>query len=241
MAVRYIVASGKGVVGKSSVTAGLALALADRGKKVLCIDADALSRSLDMIMNAGEGIVFNWLDLISGSCTPENALNFIGGGNAAVLVPPAGLNEKVTAESFGKMVLLYDSRFDYIFIDLPSGWSEICDFALTAADRALIVATPDPISLRSASATADKISSKIQWTRLIINRFLTEEALSRTQLIPDECVDQTETGLIGVIPEDISIRHMPAGKNLSQSAHSAFRRTAARIDGENIPFKSKFL
>ena len=53
MAEKYIVCSGKGGSGKSTVTVGLAAALASAGKRVLCADADISVRSLDLLLETG--------------------------------------------------------------------------------------------------------------------------------------------------------------------------------------------
>ena len=44
----FAVLSGKGGTGKTSVCAGIATALAQQGKKVLCIDCDVGLRNLDI-------------------------------------------------------------------------------------------------------------------------------------------------------------------------------------------------
>ena len=59
MAKKIVIASGKGGVGKTSVTICLGKALADEGKKVLLIDCDTL-RSIDILLGADENIVYNW-------------------------------------------------------------------------------------------------------------------------------------------------------------------------------------
>ena len=68
MAEKYIVCSGKGGSGKSTVTVGLAAALASAGKRVLCADADTSVRSLDLLLETGEDILFNWYDAARGNC-----------------------------------------------------------------------------------------------------------------------------------------------------------------------------
>ncbi len=60
--------SGKGGSGKSTVTVGLAAALASAGKRVLCADADISVRSLDLLLETGEDILFNWYDAAKGNC-----------------------------------------------------------------------------------------------------------------------------------------------------------------------------
>ena len=58
MAARIVIASGKGGVGKSSFTAGLACALQNLGHNVLVVDCDIGLRSLDIILGADADMLF---------------------------------------------------------------------------------------------------------------------------------------------------------------------------------------
>lgn len=239
MAQVYIVASGKGGAGKSTVTAGLSAALTERKKKVLCVDADVGSKSLDLILSLGEDFVFSWQDVLSGACLPESAL-LRAEGVPALLLPPFELKE-AGPEIFCLLLEPYGKEFDYIFIDLPPGWSAFSEAAAQAAGKALIVTTPDALCVRSAAFVSEKIGGCLSDVRLIVNRFDREEALLGRQLSLDDCVDRIAAGLIGVIPEDRALAFPPASGKLTDCARGAFERTAARIDGENLPFKSKNL
>lgn len=240
MAVRYIIASGKGGAGKSSVTAGVARALAGRGKKVLCIDADIGQKSLDLLLHADERIVFNWADAIVGLCSYENALIQTGANGPALVIPPSAADDRITADSFRLMIEAYSDGFDYILIDLPAGRPEIFDCAFAVADRALLVCTPDAVCTRSAAAMEETIRQAVPDLRLVVNRFDKEASICGRQMGLDACVDRVSAQLIGVIPEDSSVAQTLLGKNLSEYVYSAFKRTAARMEGENIPLKSKY-
>ena len=69
-----VITSGKGGVGKSTMSAGLGCALACRGKRVLLIDGDAGLRSLDSILNIEKNVVFDISDIVSGNCEPIRAI-----------------------------------------------------------------------------------------------------------------------------------------------------------------------
>ena len=56
------VLSGKGGTGKTSVTAGLATALADMGHRVLCIDCDIGLRNLDISLGLAQAGTVSFLD-----------------------------------------------------------------------------------------------------------------------------------------------------------------------------------
>lgn len=239
MAVKYIIASGKGGAGKSSVAAGLSLALCDRGKKVLCIDADVGFKSLDLMFNVGEGTVFSWLDIISGSCTADEAMIKCGEKDLYLLTPPNSMSDLITEESFNLMVSMSQIGFDYVLIDVPAGWNDISHFAASAADKGIIVSTPDAISLRSAACEADKLCDVLKDIRLIVNAIVKDEVYNKNQIALDFCIDTVKARLLGVIPKDESVALLPISGKLSKYVFSAYGRTAARIMGESVPFKSK--
>lgn len=74
MGVSTVITSGKGGVGKSTVSVGLGRALAQRGRRVLLIDCDAGLRSLDRMTCTEEALVFDLSDVIQGRCAPADAI-----------------------------------------------------------------------------------------------------------------------------------------------------------------------
>ena len=62
------IASGKGGVGKTTAVANIGVALASRGQKVTCIDADIGLRNLDVVLGLENRIVYDLVDVIEGRC-----------------------------------------------------------------------------------------------------------------------------------------------------------------------------
>ena len=63
----FAVLSGKGGTGKTSVCAGIATALAEQGKRVLCIDCDVGLRNLDISLGMTESGALSFLDVAEGA------------------------------------------------------------------------------------------------------------------------------------------------------------------------------
>ena len=69
----YAIVSGKGGTGKTSVCAGLACSLAEREKKILCIDCDVGLRNLDISLGMSDVPALSFLDVSEGSYRLEDA------------------------------------------------------------------------------------------------------------------------------------------------------------------------
>lgn len=239
MAKKIVIASGKGGVGKSTVTAGLSRALENEGKKVLAIDFDIGLRSLDLIFGVREQVVKNWGDVLLGNCEKEHAIIHVG--NIDFISAPLNFNEEFTQEKVREMIGKYDEDYDIIFFDAPAGISAGFSLACAAADSALVVSTPDDVCVRSVEITAQKISSfGINDIRLVINRFIRKLSAKRKFLNVDEVIDLTSVQLIGVIPYDAKIGFssmQTSSFNFKASSQKSFGRIAKRILGENVPLK----
>ena len=66
--------SGKGGVGKTTVTLCVGKAIAREGKRVALVDADAGLNNLDILLGAERSIVFDLSDVEAGRCRQKQAL-----------------------------------------------------------------------------------------------------------------------------------------------------------------------
>ncbi len=241
------ITSGKGGVGKTTVTANLASALAMQNKKVVAIDADIGLRNLDVVMGLENRIVYDLVDVIEGRCRLRQAMIKDKRQSDLYLIPAAQTRDK-TAVSPSDMMLvcnqLRDEGMDYIIIDSPAGIERGFKNAITPADRVLVVTNPEVSAVRDADRIIGMIEAEEKGpAKLIINRIKPNMVERGEMLSVDDVIDILAVDIIGIIPEDESIligsnRGTPvamSGAN-GQSASQAFTNIAKRVEGHNIEF-----
>ncbi|MBK8231941.1 MAG: MinD/ParA family protein [Candidatus Eisenbacteria bacterium] len=148
------VVSGKGGVGKSALVANLALALARRGKKVLLVDGDLSLANVDLLF----GLVpkFNLGDVVFGQRTIEEILLTTPDG-VRLLPAASGVEELADLDEFRRERLVrelsrLEADLDLLLIDTGSGIGSQTLHWARAADRTLVVTTPEPTAFADAYA-----------------------------------------------------------------------------------------
>ncbi|MBQ7874154.1 MAG: AAA family ATPase [Oscillospiraceae bacterium] len=243
MAKIILAASGKGGAGKSTVSALLGEALASKKHKTLIIELDSGLRSLDVALGVTENIVFDLGDIIRGSCDMKDALAPCPFCEGLSLIPAAAKPAVITAGAINDISSALGEEYEYIILDCPAGIGEALENAAKCADLALVVATPDPSSVRGArSAGALLANCGVKNRRLVIERCPQKaKKLSPINNL-DEIIDGAELQLIGVIWEDPLTRSaMDSGAPLSYESpnYQTFRNLSERICGKNIPLGFK--
>lgn len=238
------VASGKGGTGKTSVASGLACCLAALGKRVVVLDADVGLRNMDIVLGVADAALFDFTDVISGNVELSRALlthPLID--NLSLLSAPLGehAGRSTSPEEIAKLVCEIKELCDFCIIDCPAGLDFGFNLAAAAADAAILVATPDTVSLRDAQLTRAALRARgISDIRLVVNRVRPSLIRKLAAANIDEAIDRTSTQLLGIVPEDKNVIEA-ANKgtllfsNLRAPAARAYRNIARRICGENVP------
>jgi len=168
------VTSGKGGVGKTSVTVNLAIALSQKGYRVVIIDADLGLSNIDVVF----GIVpkYTLLDSVNGEksildvlCDGPNNIKFISGGSGVQEL----INlDKNSLTAFIANMSLLDHIADYILIDTGAGLSDTVMNFVLSAEEVLLVITPEPTSITDAYALVKTVSRKKKdcMINVLINR-----------------------------------------------------------------------
>ncbi|MBQ6897410.1 MAG: AAA family ATPase [Clostridia bacterium] len=239
MAIKTVIASGKGGVGKSTVTKSLGLQFAQKNCNVLLIDCDAGLSSLDIMLGVSERVNFTWGDIAEERCTTDDALIKISDTLTLIPSPKAPLSEEFP-DIIKKLTDELQDNYDYIFIDAPAGIGRGLARAARGAEKALVTATADEVSVTGAGTVQRVLKENgIKESRLLINRYNVKAAKKGLLLTVDEIIDKTLVQLIGIIPEDKNIMYSTVSekKLKTKKSDGAFERIAGRISGKYIPLE----
>lgn len=233
--------SGKGGTGKTTVCAGVAACLAAEGYRVLCIDADMGLRNLDISLGLAELAPISFADVLAGRYSLSEASQHPELPGLYLLTAPAAERpETIRFQDFGALLETVRDYFDYCLIDSPAGIGDGFRFATLYADKVLIVATPDPASLRDAAGTADQLRLMgKQDLKLVVNR-VTRSVFRSLDWTVDDIMDETGLPLLGIIPEDRRVvqaaaADMPLILYTDLGAALGCLHVARRLQGRKVP------
>jgi len=243
MAQVVMIASGKGGTGKSTVASFLAQEMAFKGYKTFLTELDMGLRSIDVISGISEMAVYDIGDVLQGSCGFHKAIVTSPYTEKLHIMPAPGKKSGVVYENLKKLTDYIYNDYDFIIIDTAAGMGEAFTAALAVSDMAVIVATPDEISVRDARIVSDEIyASGLKDIRLIINKY-DKNTFKHTGFDDaDQIIDACCAQLLGVIPYDVSVQLASmAGKPLQQDnlVKTIFQSICERINGRHTQMNIK--
>lgn len=154
--------SGKGGVGKSHVCASTGLALSSLNHSVLWIDLDLGWRNLDFLLQVDKKIVFDLTHILQGACSwRDTAVSIRQSRNSHLIAGTLIQNYPPNLLHTIKIILSEAQKhYDYILIDLGSGFDPLQESILELCDYPVLVSTSDPSSLRCADKILGMITGK---------------------------------------------------------------------------------
>ncbi|MHC4215288.1 MAG: MinD/ParA family protein [Planctomycetota bacterium] len=148
------VTSGKGGVGKTNISANLAICMAASRKKAVLVDADLGLGNLDVVMNLNSR--FNLSHVISGQKNIEE-ITLIGPAGVEVVCGGSGIEEMANLTKFQRQRLVGEldklqEDADIMVIDTGAGIDAATVGFCLSADHTLVVTTPEPAAMTDAYA-----------------------------------------------------------------------------------------
>jgi ATP-binding protein involved in chromosome partitioning len=242
-----LIASGKGGVGKSSVSTNLAVALAARGKKVALVDADVWGFSIPRMLG-----ISHQPQVIDSMLVPPEAhgvrcisMGFFAEEDQAVIWRGPMLHKAL--EQFLTDVFWDDP--DYLLIDLPPGTGDISISIAQFLPRAevFVVTTPQPAAQRVAQRAAAMAAKVNLVVRGVIENmaWFTGDDGKRYEIFGagggQELAEKLDVPLVGQVPLLPDLREGSdngrpvAALDPEGEAGAAFAAIAERIDVELAP------
>lgn len=233
------VTSGKGGVGKTTVCANLGSALAQKGKRVLLMDADIGLRNLDLLLGLENRIVFDIVDVVEKKCRNYKQALIRDKKFEKLFLLPASQTRNKDAVKPPQMKELCDElrqEFDYVLVDSPAGIEDGFKIAVVSADEAIIVTNPEIAAVRDADRVIGLLESADRKIvpHLIINRLKPSLVKKGMMLSVTDVQDILGIALLGIVPDDQRIlaasnRGMPAILDHFSPAGRAFQGMALHL------------
>ena len=246
MARVLVITSGKGGVGKTTVTANLGCTLAKMGEKVVLIDADIGLKNLDVVLGLENRIVYTLLDVVQGRVKPQEALvrHKVLRNMYLLAASQIATKEMVSPEDMKAIVKDLDRDFDYILIDSPAGIERGFRNAVSPAQMAIVVTTPELPAISDADRVIGLLENfgfDDESIKLVVNRVKPKMVRSGDMLTEEDIRSALALEIIGIIPdsEDVIVATNKGIPVVLDGApiSSTFENIARRLQGENIPLE----
>ncbi|MCM1245676.1 MAG: MinD/ParA family protein [Roseburia sp.] len=241
------VTSGKGGVGKTSVSVNLAIQLSQMGKRVVIFDADFGLANIEIML--GLRPKYNLADLMYRGKSIEDIITY-GPAGIGFISGGSGINELANLSRDQVFSLIHrledlDRLADIIIVDTGAGISDTVLEFVAASEEVLLVATPEPTSITDAYALLKTLNRKVSYrqdktvVKMVANQVRGErdatELFEKLGVVVEKFLD-IEVEFLGSVPYDKNMRNAvmhqaPVSITRPDSGSArAVRMLAARIE-----------
>ena len=252
-----VITSGKGGVGKTTAVANIGISVARLGYQVALVDADIGLRNLDLLLGLENRVLYTAMEVLDGKCRLDQALIRDKRWKNLALLPISKNRQRYNVDRQGITILvnsLQELGYQYIVIDCPAGIDIGFINAITPANEAIVVTTPEITAIRDADRVTGLLeANNIFNVKLLLNR-VRLEIIQRNDIISvDDVQEMLGIPLLGAVPEDSNVivatnrgEPLVLRKKITLSG-IAFENAARRLIGRqdyiidlDIPYKNLF-
>lgn len=253
MAKIIVVTSGKGGVGKTTTSAAISSGLALKGHKTVVIDFDIGLRNLDIIMGCERRVVYDFINVINGEASLNQALIKDKRIPELFILPASQTRDKdaLTIAGVEKVLDELAKEFEYIVCDSPAGIETGAHMAMYFADHAIVVTNPEVSSVRDSDRILGILASKTKRAvenkppiqeHLLLTRYDPERVERGEMLSVEDVKEILAIPLMGVIPESKAVLKAsntgtPVILDETSDAGIAYQDAIARFLGESRPMR----
>ena len=253
MARIIVVTSGKGGVGKTTSSAAIGIGLALKGHKVVLIDFDIGLRNLDLIMGCERRVVYDFVNVINGEATLNQALIKDKRVKSLSILPASQTRDKdaLNKENVGKVLEDLGESFDFIICDSPAGIEAGAMMALYYADEAIVATNPEVSSVRDSDRILGMLASRSRRAELglepikehlLLTRYSPKRVQEGEMLSVEDVEEILSIPLLGVIPESQAVLKAsnsgePVILDTESDAGKAYQDVIERLLGETVDFR----
>jgi septum site-determining protein MinD len=220
----YAILSGKGGVGKTTTTINLGISLNNLGKDVIIVDTNMTTPNVGL--HLGSPIVPVTLNhVMKNEAKVEEAIYEHETGTKIL---PSSLSigelKGVDSDKISDVTKRLRKISDHIFLDSPAGLGDESKASISAADEIIIVTNPEITAVTDALKT---IKLAEQMNRKVIGAVVTRHTGKRWEMDLPTIHDMLEIPIIGVIPEDDSVKESHRMKNAVVMTHPKSKASRA--------------
>ena len=178
----FMVASGKGGVGKTTLCAMLGSQFARMDKTVVMLDTNFGLRNLDLYFHLENKIIYNLVDVLKGVCSYRQALLPLDSNRTFYIMPGSrNYDFSLPEDAFSCLIEKLKAQFDIVLIDTPAGITPIHQAMFPYVDQALVVVTMSQASLADALSFCHVLQKQGLPARLIFNQMGPDMAKRRNR------------------------------------------------------------
>ncbi|QIA62849.1 P-loop NTPase [Vibrio astriarenae] len=207
------VTGGKGGVGKSNVSLGMAICMARQGKKVMVLDADLGLANVDVML--GIRPKKNLGHVLAGECELKDAI--VEGPHGIKIIPATSGTQKMAELTHAQHIGLIrafgslEDEMDVLIIDTAAGISDMVVSFSRAAQDVVVVVCDEPTSITDAYALIKLLSKEhqVQRFKVVANMVRSyregRELFAKLTLVTERFLN-VSLELVACVPLDDKVR-----------------------------------
>ncbi|MFZ1970715.1 MAG: cell division ATPase MinD [Candidatus Nanoarchaeia archaeon] len=227
-----VITSGKGGVGKTTSAINLGAAINHFGKDVLVIDANLSTPNVGIYLNSPE-VPINLNHVLLKKAEPYEAVYEHESG---MKIMPSSLSikelRKIRPEKLKDFKEDFKRISDYIIVDSSAGLGHEAVSVIGMADELIVVTNPEIAAITDA-LKAVKLAEQMRIP--VLGAIITRVRKDKIEMQPDTVKEMLEVPILGMVPEDMSIKKSLNLKDAVVHTHPgsksarAYKEIAARI------------